>query len=61
MGTWNEHFRCVELISQKSEISSRPTRWGAARRCHDLNKLNPQERWTVRSAGRRYVPNYNEQ
>lgn len=61
MGTWHEHFRCVELFSQKSEISSCPTRWGAAKRCHDLNKWNPQERWVVKPCGIRYVPDYNEQ
>lgn len=60
MGIYLLHFHCVELVSEKSEISSCPTRWGAARRCHDLNKWNPQERWTVRPCGIRYVPNYNE-
>ena len=60
MGLYLQKFHCVELVSEKSEISSYPTRFGAARRCHDLNKWNPQERWTVRSARRRYVPNYNE-
>lgn len=60
MGIYMEHFRCVELISEKAEISSYPTRWGAARRCHDLNILNPQERWMVQSIGVRYVPDYNE-
>jgi hypothetical protein len=61
MGIYRQHFHCVELVSEKSEISSYPTRWGAAKRSHDLNKWNPQERWTVRLAVRRYVPNYNEQ
>lgn len=60
MGIYMEHFHCVELISEKSEISGYPTRWGAARRCHDLNIWNPQERWTVQPMGVRYVPNYNE-
>lgn len=48
IGIYRQHFHCVELVSEKSEISSYPTRWGAERRCHDLNKWNPQERWTVR-------------
>lgn len=61
MGIYRQHFHCVELVSEKSEISSFPTRWGAAMRCHDLNKWNPQERWTVRPFGIRYVPDYNEQ
>lgn len=61
MGIYRQHFHCVELVSEKSEISSYPTRWGAERRCHDLNKWNPQERWTVRPSGIRYVPDYNEQ
>lgn len=61
MGIYRQHFHCVELVSEKSEISSFPTRWGAASRCHDLNKWNPRERWTVRPCGIRYVPDYNEQ
>lgn len=61
MGEYIQHFRCVELISEKSEISSYPTRWGAASRCHELNGWNPQERWTVKSCGLRYFPNYIEQ
>ena len=60
MGIWREHFHCVELISEKSEISRYATRDGAERRCHNLNQTNPNERWTVRSSGRMYVPNYNE-
>lgn len=54
-------FHCVELVSEKSELSSYPTRWGAERRCHDLNKLEPQERWTVSPSVVRYVPDHNEQ
>lgn len=61
MGIYRQHFHCVELVSEKSEISSYPTRWGAEIRCHKLNKWNPQERWTVRPFGIRYVPDYNEQ
>lgn len=61
MGICRQYFHCVELVSEKSEISSYPTRWGAEMRCHDLNKWNPQERWTVRPFGFRYVPDYNEQ
>lgn len=56
-----QHFHCVELLSEKSEISSYPTRWGASIRCHDLNKWNLQERWTVRPCGIQHVPEYNEQ
>ena len=29
MGIYRQHFHCVELVSEKSEISSHPTRWGA--------------------------------
>lgn len=61
MGIYLQHFHCVELVSGRSEISCISTRCGSARRCHDLNKLNPQERWTVRPFGIRYVPVYNEQ
>lgn len=61
MGVYRQHFHCVELVSEKSEISSYPTRWGAASRCHDLNKWDPKERWTVKPFGIRYVPYYNEQ
>lgn len=61
MGIYCEHFRCVELLREKSEISSYPTRWGAAKRCHYLNRFNPLERWVVRSCGIHYVPDYNEQ
>jgi len=61
MGMYMLRFHCVELISAKSEISSYPTRWGAASRCHALNGWNPQERWTVMPCGVQYVPDYFEQ
>lgn len=54
-----EMYHCVELFSDKSEITYY-TRWGAAKRCHDLNKWNPKERWIVKSRGVVYVPNYGE-
>lgn len=54
-----ERFHCVELLSDKSELTHY-TRWGAAKRCHDLNKWNPNERWTVKSRGEIYIPNYAE-
>lgn len=60
MRVYRQRFHCVELISEKSEISSYDTRWGAAKRCHDLNKRNPSERWAVNPSGLRYVPDYNE-
>lgn len=62
MGIYRQYFHCVELISGKSEISCSSTRRGAARRCHDLNKWNPQERWTVKPLGYHYLPDrYIEQ
>lgn len=61
MGMYMLHFHCVELISAKSEISAYNTRWGAAKRCHELNKWSPQERWTVKPLGYHYVPDYIEQ
>lgn len=60
MGMWCEHFSCVEITKAKIDAFKKPTRHGAAILCHELNKVNPQERWTVISAGNCYVPNYDE-
>lgn len=60
MGMRCEHFSCVEITKAKIDLFREPTRHGAASRCHDLNKVNPQERWTVISAGYSYVPDYDE-
>lgn len=60
MGIWCEHFSCVEMTKAKIAPFKEPTRHGAASFCHELNKANPQERWSVISAGNCYVPNYNE-
>ena len=61
MGIWCEHFSCVEITKAKMDLFKKPTRHGAASRCHELNKANPQERWTVISAGNCYIPDYNKQ
>ena len=60
MGTWHEHFHCVDLESGKA---SEPfvTRHGAAYLCHELNAKNPAERWTVKPCGMKYIPDYYEQ
>ena len=60
MGIWCEHFSCVEMTKTKIDTFKKPTRHGAASLCHELNKANPKERWTVISAGNGYVPNYGE-
>ena len=60
MGMWCEHFACVEITKAKIDPFKEPTRHGASKHCHVLNKANPQERWIVISAGNCYVPNYNE-
>ena len=60
MGIWCEHFSCVEMTKAKIHSFKKPTRHGAAILCHELNKANPQERWTVISAGNDYVPDYDE-
>ena len=60
MGIWCEHFACIEITKAKIDFFKKPTRHGAAIRCHELNKTNPQERWTVISAGNCYVPDYGE-
>lgn len=60
MGIWCEHFACVEMTKAKIDFFKKPTRYGAASRCHELNKANLQERWTVISAGLCYVPDYDE-
>lgn len=59
MGIWCEHFHCVDLKSDKVDDPF-ATRHGAAYRCHELNANNPKERWTVRSCGMKYVPDYYE-
>lgn len=59
MGIWIEHFQCVELRSEKKDIPY-ATRHGAAARCHELNKRNRNQRWTVRPCGFKYVPDYYE-
>ena len=44
----------------KIDPFKKPTRHGAISLCHELNKTNPQERWTVILAGNCYVPDYDE-
>ena len=59
MGVWCEHFQCVELGSEKKDCPH-ATRHGAAYRCHELNVKNQKQRWTARSCGQKYVPDYLE-
>ena len=59
MVIWIEHFQCVEIVSGKAD-TPHTTKYGAANRCHELNKRNRNQRWTVRPCGFKYVPDYYE-